>query len=70
MHRLAITRVKRGTETMDKANANFDAENATKDGYGNIMAKNQNGVTAEIVGGDKNGLVVNIKLIEAGEKNS
>jgi len=32
---------------MDKQNRNFDAANATKDGYGNITAKNQNGLTAK-----------------------
>ena len=32
---------------MDKAKANFDKANATKDKYGNITAKNQNGIKAD-----------------------
>ena len=31
---------------MDKENRNFDDENATRDRYGNITAKNQNGIDA------------------------
>lgn len=34
---------------MDKARANFDSENATKDEYGNITAKNQNGIDTDAV---------------------
>ncbi len=32
---------------MDKANRNFDSKHATKDEYGNITAKNQNGIDAK-----------------------
>ncbi len=32
---------------MDKANRNFDSDHATKDEYGNITAKNQDGLDAE-----------------------
>ena len=35
---------------MDKVNRNFDATNATKDSHGNITARNQNGLTAEMIG--------------------
>lgn len=34
---------------MDKARANFDKENASKDRYGNITAKKQNGIDADAV---------------------
>ena len=32
---------------MDKASRNFDKANATRDAYGNITAKNQDGIDAK-----------------------